>query len=101
MINSLLARFSFLLFCLPVFSHAETRTAVGEGAELIMKYGTISHTKCGNLDEMQWEFCTSMVKLTENVDEVKGYSGIWECSFHHNYAGHYVNIICLEVAREY
>ena len=61
----------------------------------------ISWEQSENTLEMQWEYCTSMIKLKENVDEVKGYSGIWECSFHHNYAGHYVNIICLEVAREY
>ena len=33
---------------------AETWTVVGEEAELIMKYGTISNTKCENIDEMQY-----------------------------------------------
>jgi hypothetical protein len=94
MVKTLLTAFSLLAFYLPPISQSETLTATGEEAELIMKYGTISHTQCKALDEMQWQFCTSLVKLKENTDRFRGYGGIWECTFHHNYAGHYVNIIC-------
>ena len=94
MVKPLLTAFSLLVFYLPPISQAETLTATGEEAELIMKYGTISHKECETLDEMQWQFCTSMVELKENVNTFQGYAGIWECTFHHNYAGHYVNIIC-------
>jgi len=74
---------------------AETWTVVGEEAELIMKYGTISNTKCENIDEMQWKFCTSLVRLTDDTRKYIKWGGTWECSFHHNYAGHHVNVICL------
>ena len=74
---------------------AETWTVVGEEAELIMKYGTISNTKCEDIDEMQWKFCTSLVSLTDDTRKHISWDGTWECSFHHNYAGHHVNIICL------
>ena len=94
MVKPLLTAFSLLVFCLSPISQAKTLTATGKEAELIMKYGTISHKECETLDEMQWQFCTSMVELKENVDIFHGYAGIWECTFHHNYAGHYVNIIC-------
>ena len=79
MVKTLLTAFSLLAFYLPPISQSEPLTATGEEAELIMKYGTISHT---------------LVKLKENTDRFRGYGGIWECTFHHNYAGHYVNIIC-------
>ena len=101
MVKILLFNFFFLLFCVAAYAQAEPRTVVGEGAELIMKYGVILDTECGNLDEMQWEFCDSKVKLRENLVEAKGYAGMWECSFHHNYAGHRVNIICLQHYTEY
>ena len=74
---------------------AETSTVVGEEAELIMKYGTISDTRCDTIDDMQWKFCTSLVTLGESTRQLIGWDGAWECSFHHNYAGHHVNVICL------
>jgi len=95
--KTLLTTFFLLVFYAPSISQAETLTVTGERAELIMKYGTISHTECEALDEMQWQFCTSLVKLTENTDQFQSYAGIWECTFHHNYAGHYVNIICRRI----
>ena len=94
MVKTLLTAFSLLVFYLSPITQAETLTVTGEGAELIMKYGTISHTECETLDEMQWQLCSSLVKLEENTDRFRGYGGRWECTFHHNYAGHYVNIIC-------
>ena len=51
--------------------------------------------QCENIDEMQWKFCTSLVRLDEDAQQLIGWDGVWECSFHHNYAGHHVNIICL------
>jgi len=98
MAKTLLTVFSLLVFYLPPISQAETLAITGDGAELIMKYGTTSHTECETLDEMQWQFCTSRVKLKENTDQFRRYAGIWECTFHHNYAGHYVNIICQRMA---
>ena len=95
MVKTLLTAFSLLVFYLSPITQAETLTVTGEGAELIMKYGTISHTECETLDEMQWQLCSSLVKLEENTDRFRGYGGRWACTFHHNYAGHYVNIICL------
>ena len=84
-----------LALLLPSILKAETWTIVGEEAELIMKYGAVSDTKCENIDEMQWKFCTSLVTLGESTRQLIGWDGAWECSFHHNYAGHHVNVICL------
>ena len=94
MVKDLLTAFVLLVFCLPPISQAETLTATGEEAELIIKYGAISYKECETLDEMQWQLCSSLVKLEENTDRFRGYGGRWACTFHHNYAGHYVNIIC-------
>ena len=100
MVKTKLTVFCLLAFGLSPTSQSETRTAIGEEAELIMKYGAISHTECGKLDEMQWKFCTSMVKLKENIDRIQTSAGIWECTFHHNYAGYYVNISCRRTSIE-
>ena len=95
MAQTLLLLLAVLTFFAPSMSEAETWVVVGEEAELIMKYGTTSDTKCENIDEMQWKFCTSLVTLSEDTKQLINWDGTWECRFHHNYAGHHVNVICL------
>ena len=96
MIRSALAGLIMLMVYLPATSQVAARTAVGEGAEFIMKYGLLLKKSCGKLDEMQWKFCTSMVQIKNVGNRVSGYAGTWECSYHQNYLGSQLNLICIE-----
>ena len=86
---------TMLTLFFPSMLRTEQWTIVGEEAESIMKYGAILDTRCKSIDEMQWKFCTSSVELQEGATHLIGWEGIWECSLHHNYAGHQVNVMCL------
>ena len=75
--NIVMARAPLLVLAMvtlffPNMLKAETWTIVGEEAELIMKYGTISDTQCDNIDDMQWKFCTSLVTLGESTRHLIG-----------------------------
>ena len=81
-------------FCMPTVSHAETLPVVGTVAELIMKYGDISETECGTKYKRRWKFCTSLVRLKDDVDQLQEYAGTWACMRYLNDEGVHLNIVC-------
>ena len=68
--KALLPPLSFLGLCLPIVCYADTLPVVGTVAELIMKYGDISEMECGTKYKRQWDFCTSLVRLKDDVDQL-------------------------------
>jgi len=79
---------------MPAGSHTETLPVVGTVAELIMEYSDISNTECGTKYEWRWKFCTSLVRLKDDVDQLQEYAGTWACMRYLNDGGVHLNIVC-------
>ena len=90
----LLAVATLALFSLPEKSQGETPTVVGKVAELILKYGDVSETKCGTKYKRRWKFCTSVVNLNDARNGMQEFVGVWQCMRYLNEDGDHLNIVC-------
>ena len=98
--KTLLPILLLLGFCMPTVSHTEILPVIGTVEELIMKYGNISETECGTQYKRRWKFCTSLVRLKDDVDQLQEYAGTWACMRYLNDEGVHLNIVCRRNEKE-